>query len=480
MKIITFIPLVLSLTTASIAAEKVTLTEELIKKEVNESAPSTLSIEASFLAVDAQREAFEENFDFNLVGSASYYKTSENSFSPQIPVSSPIKTYKVGIEKGLGTGMKVGVNTFSEQMTSSIVNKGATNGFGIEFSMDLYKDFLGRLTSSQRELLKESVQRADLQKGIQKQAFYQGLRKVYWSLVANNEQLKISEKLLVLSQKQLKDAKKKYKNKIAEISEVSRSESQIADRKSRIINLQYQREVLVQQLKELLPGLSNKEIVLGKYSIPETSKELFSCIAQISAFNEAPLQYSKYDEILESLKSEFNHQRKITGSYNKPNLQLVSEVRRLGKTEGYSEAWDKLSDDGRTSISAGIELRIPLGGSKSKSRELKELLDKKRYISQREEIVGKVNAYHSQVVKNIHLLQRVIEQQNINSEKLAITLKHTKKKYNQARVSFRDLILDQDALLSSNLLEVQSQLSIITTLLDYFSVYTEMPCKINN
>ncbi len=480
MKVLNFISLLSLLSTTIFAVEKVSITEELIKKEVNNAAPNTLAIEASFLAVDFQREAFEENFDFNLVGSASYYKTSENSFTPQIPVSSPITSYKVGIEKGLSTGMKLGVNTFSDQSTNSYVNKGTTTGFGFQFSMDLYKNFLGRLTSSQRGLLKESVQRADLQKNIQKKAFYQSLRKVYWSLVANNEQLKISQKLLALSKEQLKDAKKKFKNKIAEISEVSRSESQVADRTSRIINLQYQREVQIQQLKELLPSLSNKELILGAYSIDKTSEQLLSCIAQISSFNEPPLQYSSYDEILNSLRSEYTHQKKITDSYNSSSVQLISEVRRLGKTQGYSESWDKLSDDGRTSISAGVELRIPLGGSNTKSKELQDLLDKKRFISQKEEIVGKVNAYHSQVVRNIKLLQKVIEQQNVNSEKLAITLKHTKKKYNQARVSFRDLIQDQDALLSSNLLEVQSQLAIITTLLDYFTVYTEMPCKINN
>ncbi|ATH06979.1 hypothetical protein BIY24_03215 [Halobacteriovorax marinus] len=480
MKILKVASLVALMGANTIAQETITLTEDIIKKEVNNSAPNTLAIEASYLSVEFQRELFEENFDFNLVGSANYYKTSENSFTPQIPVSSPIKSYKVGVEKGLGTGMKIGVNTFSEQMTSSYVNKGTTNGFGAQFSMDLYKNFLGRLTSAQREVLKESVQRADLQKGIQKKSFYLTLRKIYWSLVANNEQLKISKELLELSKKQLVDSKKKYRNKIAEISEVSRSESQIADRKARIINLQYQKEVLIQQLKELLPNFSNKEVVLGSYSIDNTSKELLSCIAQISSFNEAPLQYSNYDEILKSLQSEYSQQRKITNSYNAANVNLISEVRRLGKTEGYSNAWDKFSDDGRTSFSAGIEVKIPLGGSTSKSEELQRLLDKKRFISQKEEIVAKVNAYHSQVVKNIKLLQQVIQQQNINSEKLSITLKHTKKKYNQARVSFRDLILDQDALLSSNLLEVQSQLSIITTLMDYFTVYTEMPCKINN
>ncbi|OUR98556.1 hypothetical protein A9Q84_03850 [Halobacteriovorax marinus] len=463
-----------------LAQPTVTLTEELIKEQVETAAPNTLAIEASFLAVDLQRQAFEDGFDLTLNGSSSYTRTSEKSFSTQMPVTSPTKAYKLGVVKPLDSGMSIGVNTFSEQITNSLVKNGTKTGFGIEFSMDLYKNFLGRLTKAQRNLLQGSTKRAGLEKKIQNKAFYQSLRKVYWSLVANSEQRKISESLLNLALRQMKDAKKRYKNKIADIGEVARYESQVADRRAGIISLDYQKELLNQNIKTLLPELSDKNIVLGSYSVENTAKQLFKCTAKIQKFIEPPMHYTYYDEVLSSLQDEYSHQRKITDSYSNVSVEFTSEMQRMGKAPGYSNSWDKFSEEGRNAYSAGVQFVIPLGGSHKKSQKLQQVLEQKRYISQKEEIVGKVNSYHTQVIRNIFLLQKVMAQEKINSSKLEISLKETTKKYNQARLSVRDLIQDQNAYSSSKLLQIQSQLTIITTLLDYFSVYTEIPCEMNN
>ena len=54
-----------------------------------------------------------------------------------------------------------------------------------------------------------------------------------------------------------------------------------------------------------------------------------------------------------------------------------------------------------------------------------------------------------------------------------------KRKYNQARIPEYVLIQDQDALLSSDLSIVDTQLAILNTLLDYFVVFTQTPCSFN-
>jgi outer membrane protein TolC len=461
------------------AKEKVVINEKLLKDQVQNSAPNTLAIDASFLAVDLTRQSFEDNFDLQLQGQANYSKTNENAFSPQMPVTSPTKHYKIGLVKPLSSGMSIGVNTFSDQITNSQVNNGTTNGVGVEFSMDLYKNFLGKLTNSQRAVFEHATKRAGKERDIQKKAFHQNIRKIYWSLVANQEQINISQKLLEFAKIQLSNSKKRFKNNIADAGEVARYESQLADRNASIITLEYQREVFLQQLKELLPELSEKELVLGKYDIKRAAGQIFACTALISKFQEPPMQYTSYDEVLTELRNEYTNQKKVTGSYSDMNLELVSEVQRLGKTEGYGGAWDKFSDDGRNAFSAGVRLSVPLGGSNKKSMELQKLLDKKRFLSQQEELVGRVNAYHTQIMKNIQLLQAVMKQQQINSEKLEISFRESKKKYSQARLTVRELIQDQNEYFSSNLLEIQSQLTIMTTLLDYFAVYTEIPCELN-
>ena len=471
--------LLMCMTSPLVAAKEIEITEKLLKEKIDSSAPNTLAIEASFLAVDLTRQSFEDNFDLRLDGSASYAKTNENSYSAQMPVTSPTKFYKIGLTKPLDSGVSLGVNTFSEQITNSQVTNGTKSGVGFEVSVDLYKNFLGRLTKSQRNIFEEAAKRAGNERDIQKKSFHQNVRKIYWSLVANQEQINISNQLETFAIKQLQDSKKRLKNNIADIGEVARYESQLADRKASIITLKYQRELYLQQIKELIPELSDKQLKLGSYNIKTAATQIFACTALISKFQEPPMQYTTYDEVLSSLRNEYNDQRKITDSYSDLNLQFNSEVQRLGKTTGYGNSWSEFSDNGKNAFSAGVVLNIPLGGSNKKSMEIKKLLEKKRYLSQKEELVGKVNAYHNQIIKNILLLQEVMKQQQINSTKLEQSFKESQKKYNQARLTVRELIQDQNQYFSSNLLEIKSQLQIMTTLLDYFSVYTEIPCELN-
>ncbi|MEX1098927.1 MAG: hypothetical protein WEB87_00790, partial [Bacteriovoracaceae bacterium] len=86
---------------------------------------------------------------------------------------------------------------------------------------------------------------------------------------------------------------------------------------------------------------------------------------------------------------------------------------------------------------------------------------------------------HQQISESIKILQEVIQTQKINSRQLEIRLKDMRKKYNQARISVNDLIQDQDSLFSSDLAIVDTKLSVLNTLLDYFSVFTETPCSFN-
>ncbi|WP_127718105.1 TolC family protein [Halobacteriovorax sp. HLS] len=471
--------LLMCTTSPLLASTEVILTEKLLKEKVDSSAPNTLAIEASFLAVDLTRQSFEDNFDLRLDGNASYAKTNENSFSAQMPVTSPTKYYKLGLTKPLDSGISLGVNTFSEQITNSQVYNGTKTGVGFEVSVDLYKNFLGRLTKSQRDVFEEAAKRAGSERDIQKKSFHQNVRKIYWSLVANQEQINISNQLEKFAQTQLDDSKKRFKNNIADSGEVARYESQLADRKANIITLKYQREVYLQQIKELIPELSNKQLKLGTYNIKEAANQIFACTALISKFQEPPMQYTNYDEILANLRNEYDGQRKLTNSYSDMNIQFNSQLQRLGKTSGYGNSWSEFTDDGKNAFSAGVVLNIPLGESNKKSMELKKLLEKKRYLSQKEELVGRVNAYHNQIIKNILLLQEVMKQQQINSSKLELSFRESQKKYNQARLTVRELIQDQNQYFSSNLLEIKSQLQIMTTLLDYFSVYTEIPCELN-
>ena len=106
-------------------------------------------------------------------------------------------------------------------------------------------------------------------------------------------------------------------------------------------------------------------------------------------------------------------------------------------------------------------------------------MEKLQHSSRYDNLSGKIKTYHKQINQQITLLQMVFQNQKVNSEKLEISLRTTKTKYNQARIDVYNLINDQDAYLQSQLAEIDTKLAVVTTLLDYLAVFTELPCEFN-
>ena len=73
----------------------------------------------------------------------------------------------------------------------------------------------------------------------------------------------------------------------------------------------------------------------------------------------------------------------------------------------------------------------------------------------------------------------MVRSQKQNTLALEKRLQVQNRKFREARVSANDLILDQDALLNSNLTTISTQLEIINTIFDYLVVFTETPCEFN-
>ena len=153
--------------------------------------------------------------------------------------------------------------------------------------------------------------------------------------------------------------------------------------------------------------------------------------------------------------------------------------KKTGKEFTYSNAYSDLGRDGRDAYQIGLQFSIPLGKKKQDTQDLKKLVSKKRFKAEREANFAKLDAYHSQMIRSVRLLKQVVANQKVNSLNLAKSLKVSKKKYQQARITVEQLVQEQDGYLNSNLAEIQTKLNIINTLLDYFSVYTETPCKLN-
>jgi hypothetical protein len=480
MKLNRLIPvLALLLTPNTIFSQEFILSPDSLQAEVNKGIPMLELLQVEAMTAQLKDLQRLEQLQPRLEGQAFYEKTSERSFATFIPVTSPITTTQLKVIKPTAQGVNLGAFTFSEQITNDFVNKGVTTGFGIEVGVDLYNDFLGNRTQATLESSALEKQKSELQTQIQSHIVGLEIQKLYWALVANNESIELSNKLLESSKQQVLDARERLRNNVSDRGEVARYESQLATRKANITSLEYQRASMIRQLKELIPSIAEKNVVLGPYDADQALMTVLACTNTISSFSSAPISYSPYQKLLEIITQDLEYKKKISRVYDRPDVRLNSQLRRIGKREGFSNALDELTDSGRTAFQVGLQVSIPLGAKKSRSREVIENIDQLREAAQVREINAKMSAYHTQVLHSIDLLNQIMTNQKINSEQLTISLREAQRKYQQARISVNDLINDQDAFLQSGLNEIQTKLTIINTILDYFTVFTSTPCELN-
>jgi outer membrane protein TolC len=455
------------------------LTEDIISDLLGQMPPTLIRAEIDGLNKESAKLTFSENFGINLAASASKLSSSEKSLSAVAPATSSISSYKVGVAKNFRRGFGVELSAYRDQYTNTMLTDATTTGLSMQLSMDLYKDLMGRLTSARWNSLVFNKKRSELEEQIITAGFAIKVRKLYWSLVANSEAAILVKSLIEASKRQVTLAQQRFKERVADYGEVARYKSQLAARKARLIYLNYQKERATQVLKEILPGLSQRQVELGPYNLNQTVTQFLVCTNKIKEYQTVPLENTLYDEIVSLVNQRTAEAELINRSYDLPEIKLQLAAGTMGKALGGSESFDHFKDKSRGSISGAVMLSIPLGKEKQDSRKIQKLIIQKSREVAAKESLSKVNAFHTQIVESIDLLRQVIANQRDNSKYLSESIKVSKKKYSQARITVEQLVSEEDSLLSSQLNEIDTKLEVINTLLDYFTVFTQTPCVMN-
>ena len=202
-----------------------------------------------------------------------------------------------------------------------------------------------------------------------------------------------------------------------------------------------------------------------------------------------PYQNTNYDEVMVLLKKMKGLAASVNSKYDDADLKLYGLVRTTGVgSEGagtnafrgsYGSSVGDAQFNNRSGYEVGLKINVPLGDSKSQTQKTKALYDEKRFLASIQATDAQVINTHQQVIKNIMLLNDVIRSQKATTLQLEKRLTHMRRKYEQARVSINDLIMDQDALLRSELTTIETQLQVLNVLFDYLAIYTETPCDFN-
>lgn len=480
MKKMKSITITTALTLLTIPTYSIELSETQLVEWAKKESFNSKQLALDSLSKKKDLAAFNDQFSFSADVATSYSKTDETSFSPNMPITTPTKNAELKITKPTKYGVAASVSTYTNQISNSFFQKGTTSAVGAEVSVDLYKDIMGRITRTQEDSLTLKSQIAEKEKAITTHAFVQEVRKLYWKLVANNESLLIAKGLLKTAKRLEADTVKRLKNNIADRGEVARARSQVEARNGQIYLLEFERSQLIQGIRELFPEqIKDNNVTLAKYNLDNTVNNVLKCTAKISSRPDIPKDFTLYDDVLILLREDLAAAKKVNSAYSMADLKLVSDVKYIGKDFGYSDSIDELKEDGRKAYSVALQLTIPLGKAKKRTEDIQDELIQKQNISKYQEIEGKIAAYHVQTMKSVTILNNVIAAQNRNSGFLSETLKDSNKKFRQARLAARDLIQDEDSYLQNNLDTINTKYRVIEILINYFTVFTETPCEIN-
>jgi hypothetical protein len=107
------------------------------------------------------------------------------------------------------------------------------------------------------------------------------------------------------------------------------------------------------------------------------------------------------------------------------------------------------------------------------------MLEEKRFDAEIGSLEARLQSTHEQIKNSIPLIMQVLKNQRENAGWLRKRTASEQRKFAQARVSVVNLINDQDALLSSELDVISSQLNVMNLLLDYLAIFTDTPCDFN-
>ena len=475
------------------AQPEVQLSEKFISEVAAKGAPQIDQIQAAFLSVNLQRGQLNEQFAPELFGRGSYSETNEKPIITFIPIFSPVKTAQLGVRQNLKSGFaaEAAINTDQRSANSAASGKFrdvTTTTLSFTMQMDLWKDLFGRTSKARVESAEMDSKRAQLEKDIQTKTFLISLRRIYWSLVANQESLKISEQLLKTAQRQAAETQRRFKDSVAETDEVAGYNAQVASRQGTLTYLEYQRETLIKQLKNLLPELSESQLKLADYDLNTTFNEVMGCTATIAQQAKVPMNFTQYDEATDLIRKVRVQAKTINSRYSDVDLKLYGTVKSTGVsssqgangfTGSYGGSLGDMENNNRSGYDVGLRFSLPLGSVKADNQRTKELYDEKRLSAAIDSNDARVNNTHYQLVSSITLLNEIIRSQKVNSEQLSKRLTHMRKKYVQARASVNDLVQDQDALLNSELATIDTQLQILNVLFDYLAIFTETPCSFN-
>ncbi|MFN7823962.1 MAG: TolC family protein [Pseudobdellovibrionaceae bacterium] len=473
--------LFLTLVFQGLPAQAQMLTEKKVLEMHRAQSLQNQSLLAQKSAADLSASLLSESYSARLKAQVNYAHSGEKALNTFQPVISPAEDWSLAVEKRLRRGVGVTAGVFGSQSsaTDGSFTDATQLGVRAQVSLDLWKNFWGRIDQNQTLSQESQKKRADLDYQMQIRKSEVEIRKVYWSLVAVDQSIELSKQLLSSAEKQLEDALKRQAAGVADRGEVARYRSQVDSRNSSLLLFQYEKALLFQALEK-----SWKDFRAASWSVDVKESEtqlpqVQQCIAGISSQKNPPVDGTFYDEMVDLLKKEFDAETEIAHRHGDIDLQLLAQAQTTGVSDSFSRAQRDLSDENRAGYGVGLMLTVPLESSSEESERALLAVKKNQLQAQQLSLKKELESTHGTMVKALELLSLGLKNQVQNSQNLKINYQEVQRKFQQGRIPVSTVIFEQDALFQSQLQEITFKKQLAHAVLDYFQVFHQFSCSWN-
>lgn len=462
------------------AAAAATLNEDFLRQQVSEAAPRILKLALDEDTSGLNTSEFKDRFSAVVFGEANYRVTNEEAFIEFQPIISPQSSFAVGAKKQFQKGISAEISTGITNLNFDINGQQRSPSIStsqLKLAVDLWKNFLGRKDNFERESLFAYWEKNKVLAEIGRHAFWLDLRSIYWNLVMISNQLAITQKMAELAEKQERRAYERYRSSVADMAELSFYRSQNSIRAEQMLKLNFQKQQELRRLQEMLPHLSVDTFEIEPVENERIKSEILACIDVIEKKPDLPLDYTLYDEVIQSSKIMMRQQLSSAALYNNVDINFQSAFFTTAVDPSALGAWEESFFEKRQGFDLMLNVDIPLSLKNTQRQKLS--VERKRFDAEQKQTIATIESQHHFVLKSIPMLTAATQQQKVTIKNLLVRNRDIEQKYAQGRISLSDLMADQDRLLEAEFALLSSQNLIVQTLLSYFSYFSKTPCPFN-
>lgn len=462
----------------------VKINEDNLRLLIKDNNPSIESINSLIQQNILNEKTFNRDYDFKIDASAKYLKSSDDWSRYDFTGTNNETNFGLGLEKKSIFGMSAGISIndsdgsyFTFTQPNYDLNR---SGLSINYSIDLWKNFLGYQTFTNKLNLELNTKQSKVKGYIEKNNFYYSLRRLYWQLVIKNKELKFYEEMIKQAEQNLKAVQKRHKNYIADDGDLAKARANVDLRKVNYNNIKVEIENSLKQFKYYLPNLGNKEISIDSFDLTDIFNNIMLCNKTIYDNNNNFYSWkdlTTYSEYIDLMDNIVDNEIKIASREDDVDITLDINANFRGLENNFQDSFDDLKNLNRNDYSVSLNINKTIGANNLEEDKIK-LLKMNYNVNKNNTIANITSVYvtYNNIMKSMFNNLNNLHKYRINMEK---TVKNSEYKYNQGRISLTDLINDQNSLIDANIQLISMEGIIIDTVLQYLSIFDKTQCDFN-